>query len=132
MYFRDAVVIIMVFDLTQRSSFGNIPEWVSTAESTAPENAQIFLIGNKSDLHAERVVDYNEAEDMAESVHAFTYLETSAKTGEGLPMFLTKLGQAAEKAADGSPVIQQQVAPPISLTLDATQPRETNESGDCC
>lgn len=41
----------------------------------------VVLVGNKTDLHQERAVSYEEGKKLAESWHA-TFLETSAKQNE--------------------------------------------------
>jgi small GTP-binding protein len=96
MYFRDSSVILVVFDVTSRSSFEHIEEWVSTAQATAPENAKLFVLGNKSDRLDARKVELGEGEEMAQTVKAYVYLETSAMTGEGLDLLKMKLRDVAE------------------------------------
>lgn len=51
----------MVYDVTDQESFDNVKMWVKEVYSTAGKNVNIFLLGNKSDLTADRVVSYKTA-----------------------------------------------------------------------
>lgn len=79
LYLRDAVCVLAVFDLANRESFNNISSWLEEINRTS----LLYLIGNKSDKEAERQVPYNEAKFFAIE-NNMTYIETSAKTGEGV------------------------------------------------
>lgn len=46
-----------------------------------PNSVPVVLVGNKTDLHQERAVSYEEGKKLAESWRA-TFLETSAKQNE--------------------------------------------------
>jgi Ras-related protein Rab-1A len=51
MYYRDADGVVLVFDLTEKESFDNLKNlWIKEVYEKAPENIQIALVGNKSDL----------------------------------------------------------------------------------
>lgn len=45
------------------------------------DSVPVVLVGNKTDLHQERVVSYDEGKKLAETWRA-TFLETSAKQNE--------------------------------------------------
>ena len=51
MYFRDADGAILVFDVTSKDSFESISKvWLKEVREKAPQNIQIAIVGNKSDL----------------------------------------------------------------------------------
>jgi len=54
MYFQDAEVAIVVYDISFRDSFDSAKNWVKELQenSNLPE-IMICLIGNKADLHEE-------------------------------------------------------------------------------
>lgn len=54
---------------------------------TVISSVPVVLVGNKTDLHQERAVSYEEGKKLAESWRA-TFLETSAKQNEVWPMSL--------------------------------------------
>jgi small GTP-binding protein len=82
-YYRNAVGVILVFDITDRKSFDDLSSWLNDVHTLCDPNAVIQLIGNKTDLHGRRVVTLTEAENFA-SNHRMQYLETSAKVGENV------------------------------------------------
>lgn len=71
---------LVVFDITNRSSFENLDDWVSSFKSNQSE-APMVLIGNKIDLVDQKKVSEEEAKAYAEA-NNMKYLSTSAKTGE--------------------------------------------------
>jgi Ras-related protein Rab-1A len=75
--------VILIFDLTNRSSFDGLDKWVDDIKNFGPEDVKIILIGNKSDLDDDRVVSYTEAVNKA-SLFDTIYIEVSAKTGNNV------------------------------------------------
>ena len=84
-YFRGSHGCVVLFDITNRISFNNIRSWITDyRENNTVDSAEnIVIIGNKADKQAERKVTLEEAQNMAESLGA-RYIETSAKSGEGV------------------------------------------------
>jgi Ras-related protein Rab-2A len=76
-YFRGAVGVILVFDITDRKSFEGLPRWLRDARLEADPHCFVLLVGNKLDLASKRTVSREEGEDFASS-HELQYLETSA------------------------------------------------------
>jgi small GTP-binding protein len=82
-YYRNAVGVILVFDVTERPSFDSLPGWLDDVHSLCDANAVVQLVGNKCDLTANRAVTILEAEGFARQ-HQMAYLETSAKIGDNV------------------------------------------------
>jgi len=82
-YFRHAVGVIMVFDITDRKSFDDLSLWLNDVHTLCDSNAAITLIGNKTDLESQRAVTTTEATSYA-NTHQLQYLETSAKGGDNV------------------------------------------------
>jgi len=81
-FFRKAEGIIIVYDITNESSFNNLKFWIDSIESnTNSQNSKIpaIIIGNKIDI-LERKVDKVSAENFAKNKN-YKYFEVSAKTG---------------------------------------------------
>ena len=68
----------MVFDLTKKSSFIKVRDWLNEARVNGHANINFLLVGNKCDDSSEREVSTNEAQDFAFG-EGFNYIETSAK-----------------------------------------------------
>jgi small GTP-binding protein len=82
-YYRSASAIILVFDLSDRASFGDLPHWLNDIHNLCDPNAIVMLIGNKRDLVQQRAVAQSEAEAFAQ-MHQLSYLETSALSGDNI------------------------------------------------
>jgi small GTP-binding protein len=90
-FYKGARAVALVFDVHDRSSFEDLPRWLQEARGVVPE-AYVVVNGNKTDLP--RVVASQEGKAFAASINA-AYVETSAKTGEGVQQFFRFLAMAA-------------------------------------
>ena len=82
-YYHGAHGIIVVYDVTNRTSFENVVRWLTEIDKYAREGVNKLLVGNKSDATeegAERQVSMTEGKAFAESKD-IPFLETSAKNG---------------------------------------------------
>ena len=55
MYYRGAAAAIVVYDITQASSFVTLKNWVKELQTLGPENIVIAVCGNKVDQEDRRV-----------------------------------------------------------------------------
>ena len=100
-YYRGAVACMVVFSLTDRASYDKLPQWLADARAQARPDIALILVGNKADLAGDRQVDVLEASRLAQREGCCAYVETSARSGEGVePAFFklarTVLARAAE------------------------------------
>lgn len=79
-YYRDAQALLLLYDITRKSSFDNIRAWLTEVYEYAQKDVVIMLLGNKSDMAAERVITHEEGEKLAKE-YGVPFMETSAKTG---------------------------------------------------
>lgn len=95
--YDDSSAAIIVFDITKRSSFETVKNWKEDVEVNVKNKNKeppIFIVvGNKSDLAAERQVTTEEAQSLASSL-GMDYYETSAKDGIGINEMIDQLSQA--------------------------------------
>ena len=56
-----AASVQVVYDVTDQDSFNNVKQWLNEIDRYANENVNKLLVGNKSDLTAKKVVDYQTA-----------------------------------------------------------------------
>ena len=114
-YFRNAVGAILVFDISNLDSFDELAAWLGDLHSLCAVNAQILLVGNKSDLENERQVSQQKVKEFADE-HHLEYIETSAKTGKNVVEAFTRLAyEIVTKINNG----EIQVAYPIGMSSDA-------------
>lgn len=76
---RHAHGVILVYDITNADSFGNIRQWLQDIDEHCDcERVKKMLLGNKSDLNSQRAVAAQDACSFAEEL-GIPFLETSAK-----------------------------------------------------
>lgn len=79
-YYRDANALLLLYDVTNKSSFDNIRAWLTEINEYAQEDVVIMLLGNKADMTGERIIRAEDGEKLAKD-HGVAFMETSAKTG---------------------------------------------------
>ncbi|XP_050534479.1 ras-related protein Rab-37 isoform X2 [Daktulosphaira vitifoliae] len=80
-YYRDAHALLLLYDVTNRTSFDNIRAWLSEIRDYANDQVVIMLIGNKADCStSDRIIKKEEGEKLAQE-YSVTFMETSAKSG---------------------------------------------------
>ena len=77
LYYRGAVGVLMVYDITRHSSYRNIEWWLQELRDHTTDDIVIMLVGNKFDLRHLRMVDSMEARAFAER-NGLSFIETSA------------------------------------------------------
>jgi len=82
-YYRGAMGILLVYDVTDQRSFDNIRTWHSNIEQHASEGVNKILIGNKSDWNDKRVITEQQGRELAYEL-GVQFTETSAKANEGV------------------------------------------------
>jgi len=95
-YFRGASGALLVFDITRRNTFNSATSWLHDLRQIAEEDIVVVLVGNKADLAPastvsadnakpnQRQVTKEEAEEWCKQNKVMQYVETSAKSGEGV------------------------------------------------
>lgn len=97
-YFRGASGALLVFDISRRPTFTHVQSWLADLRGIAEPDIVVILVGNKSDLaqgeENKREVTVEEAQEWARQNGVLEYVETSAKSGEGVEM---AFGRVAER-----------------------------------
>ena len=75
-YYKEVDGIILVYDITQESSFNALNNWLTIIKDQAPQ-ANIVLVGQKCDL-IERVISEEKIKELTDEF-GMEYFETSAK-----------------------------------------------------
>ncbi|GMP50236.1 hypothetical protein CsSME_00016936 [Camellia sinensis var. sinensis] len=79
-YYRGAMGILLVYDVTDESSFNNIKNWIKNIEQHASDNVNKILVGNKADMdESKRAVPTSWGQALADE-YGIKFFETSAKT----------------------------------------------------
>lgn len=78
-YYKDAQVVILVFDLTNRVSFDNIEFWINQVKGEKIDDPIYIMVGNKVDLKIKREITKEEVIKKATNLKLHGYFESSAK-----------------------------------------------------
>lgn len=86
MYSRNSDIIIIAFDLTDKSSFLELDKWLDTV-SQYNHTCEYILIGNKTDKSFFRQITERDIDDFIDKHKKYhiIYLETSALNGDNIP-----------------------------------------------
>jgi len=79
-YFRKANGILLIYDISDKSTFISIEKWMENIQDEIDDKIPIILVGNKSDLNNKREVSTEEGKNKAKE-YGFPFYETSCKTG---------------------------------------------------
>ena len=92
-YYRNAHGILLVYDITDRTSFENINIWAEDIKNNAPADCVVVLVGNKSDLTNKRVVSPQEGKKTADEL-GYLFNEVSAKNGDNIFLLFGNISEA--------------------------------------
>lgn len=95
-YYRMANGIVLIFDLTDKKTFDNLPQWINDINANGSSESEIVIVGNKMDLIDSRQIKKEEAEKYALSIGC-SYLEVSSKTGFNVDLLFEKLAYSISK-----------------------------------
>ena len=92
-FYQDAQVTFLVYDITQKETYDAIQGyWYQEVKENSPEDAIIFVLGNKSDLYEREAINEEDARKYAEDINAL-YKLVSAQTGEGIEDIFKMIGE---------------------------------------
>lgn len=127
-YYRGAMGILLVYDVTDERSFANVRTWHANVEQHASEGVSRILVANKSDWEEKRVVTTEQGQALADEL-GVRYVETSAKANAGVEEAFTLLARDVK-----SRVIDTAAAPAAAedkgINVGATGDQPANSG--CC
>ena len=128
-YYRKAYGILLLFDVTKKSSFMACKNYLEEVRINSDKKCVIYLVGNKIDLADEREITKEEAENFAKKEN-IKYIETSAvknmKVNEAFTSLLNSIYQI-KKEDDKSKLFLKNTA---SIELKRNQ--QFNTDNFCC
>ena len=120
-YFRNLDAVLFVFDISK--GLENTETLYHSVEKDIPQNANFYLIGNKSDL-VDTHYDTSAFEDWAQHT-GMTFLKTSAKTGENIHRLFTQIANDCVSNAN-------YIAEEIDYTKEIIGADTPKGKGGCC
>ena len=92
-FYKDAKVIIFVYDITSQKSFDALQNfWQGEIKNNCNGDPLIAVVGNKSDLYEIQNVDNSTAKEFAKKIGAIFQL-TSAKNNDGISNLFDNIGK---------------------------------------
>ncbi|KAJ8439908.1 hypothetical protein Cgig2_003974 [Carnegiea gigantea] len=113
-YYRGAMGILLVYDVTDESSFNNIRNWIRNIEQHASDNVNKILVGNKADMdESKRAVPTAKGQALADE-YGIKFFETSAKTNLNVEEVFFSIARDIKERLAGSDM-KQEAQPAISI-----------------
>lgn len=107
-YYRGAMGIMLVYDVTDERSFNNIRNWIRNIDQYASEGVNKILIGNKCDDVERRVVERERGAELARE-YGLKFMETSAKNNVNVDEgFLSLAKDIKKRLIDTGKLINEQ------------------------
>ena len=128
-FYRNADGIIFVFDVTKTETFNHIKDWLLDAQVEDSDIKRI-LVGNKTDLAENRVIDKAKMESFAET-KKMKLFETSAKNGSNVDLIFTEIASLilANKTEKEINELYTKNPQNLSISSDLTDPKKGRK---CC
>ncbi|XP_063983678.1 ras-related protein Rab-37 isoform X4 [Diachasmimorpha longicaudata] len=100
-YYRDAHALLLLYDVTNKTSYDNIRAWLGEIREYAQNDVVIMLLGNKADCGPERMVKKEDGKRLADE-YDVPFMETSARTGANVELAFLAIAKQlkARKNAD--------------------------------
>ncbi|KAK9469569.1 ras family-domain-containing protein [Lipomyces arxii] len=124
-YYRGAMGILLVYDVTDEKSFNNIRNWFSNVEQHASDGVNKLLIGNKCDWDEKRAISTEQGKALANEL-GIPFIEASAKANinveEAFVSLARQIKQRVDLASDPQP----------ASNIDIGAGKKTSDGGKCC
>ncbi|KAK9451515.1 ras family-domain-containing protein [Limtongia smithiae] len=124
-YYRGAMGILLVYDVTDEKSFNNIRNWFSNVEQHASEGVNKLLIGNKCDWEEKRAVSTEQGRALANELD-IPFIEASAKANINVEEAFVSLARQIKQRLEISS------EPQPTNNVDITTGVKSNSGGKCC
>lgn len=129
MYYRDANVAILVYDITNRDSFTNLQDWQRELSDKGPKDIVVAIVGNKSDLERGQDSLGSEGEKYARERSAL-FAKTSAKQNVGIKELFDSL--CAQLIKKMNLKLPESNEPKTKLAASPQGNSGQNNKGGCC
>eukprot|EP00055_Hartaetosiga_balthica_P017032 m.111145 g.111145 ORF g.111145 m.111145 type:complete len:207 (+) comp9232_c2_seq1:45-665(+) len=129
-YYRGAMGILLVYDVTNQKSFDNIQTWVRNIEQNASKDVERMILGNKCDMEDSRVISKEQGEKLAEE-YTVPFMETSAKSKINVEEAFTEIARAIKKKIDDK-VVDVPSSKPATQPFPSQRKSPSGDGGKCC
>ena len=94
-FYQDAYICLLVFDITSRKSFEDLKEyWYNSVAEQSSKNIIFHLVGNKVDLFEQEEVDKKDAENYGKEIDAdISYISAKDENNTYVDILFQNLGE---------------------------------------
>jgi len=128
-YYRGAMGIMLVYDITNEKSFDNIRNWIRNIEEHAAADVEKMILGNKCDMNDKRQVSTVRGQDLAVEYNV-KFMETSAKTSTNVEEAFISLARDIKKKMDKKLENPNAGAGDNNVKITADKPKSKGKG--CC
>ena len=126
-YYKSAQAIIILYDITQKSSFDHIRNWITEIDKFGKQGVLKVIVGNKLDLENNRKISKEDAENLALKYGSKLW-EVSAKDNTNIEeMFVDTIKTLLEK---NSKIISESSSMGNNIKLNKNIKNKKNKK--CC
>ncbi|ETV98683.1 hypothetical protein H310_08786 [Aphanomyces invadans] len=130
-YYRGAMGILLVYDVTDDHSFQNVRNWMRQIQQHASPNVNKILVANKCDVDpSDRAVSKEQGEALA-AEYGVQFFETSAKSNLQVDEAFRSIAVDVQKRLAESDSDRLDVASQSRVKLDEQATRSASSDG-CC
>jgi len=108
-YYRGAMGIMLVYDVTNEKSFDNIKNWIRNIEEHANTDVEKMILGNKCDISDRRQVPKERGDQLAIEYN-IKFMETSAKSSYNIEEAFINLARDIKTKMEQK--MKEQTSPP--------------------
>jgi Rab family protein len=105
MYYRNAPIAIIVYDITHEASFEAVSYWLRELQANVEKSVVIVICGNKTDLEDRRLIAFTKGSSLA-SERGALFVESSAFTNMGIERLFQLAVSSYLKRAEGNSMRQ--------------------------
>ena len=128
-YYKSAHAIIILYDITEQSSFDHINNWMIEIDKFAKQGVLRIIVGNKKDLESKRQVSTKDAESLADK-YGIKFMEVSAKDNTNIEaLFLDIVKRLLENYLKSK---GDSINTPLTNNVVLKKDKNLNKKKKCC
>ncbi len=137
MFFKDAAVALLVYDITSKTSFVEIKEyWMNLVRENGPKQIIMYIVGNKYDLLEKEANKEEEVREYAKS-EGIPLWFTSAKESTGIDELFEEIGKKylSPEFTNSEEIIQRKIRKNEVTKVNKDEEMKNNKTKNkkgCC
>lgn len=130
-YYRGAVGALLVYDICKHLTYESVERWLKELYDHADPHIVVMLVGNKTDLEAQRTVPMEEAKDFAEK-KGLLFMETSALDSSNVETAFQEVLSAIHKKVSSREVTRGSISAVTLSSSTGPSSEAQEERRTCC